>query len=92
MNYFSNIGKTIVIDSAQFRNIKDYSILKGKIIVMRTYIDTCYNRCINRWKDITVNYTNEELEKYSNKKLGMYSWYKSLNKFLENINNYKYKN
>lgn len=34
----------------------------------------------------------EELEKYFNKKLGMYSWYKSLNKFLENINNYKYKN
>lgn len=92
LNYFSNIDKTIVIDSAQFRNIKDYSILKGKIIVMRTCIDTCYNRCINRWKKITETYTNEELEKYSNKKLGMYSWYKSLNKFLENINNYKYKN
>ena len=54
---------------------------------MRTCIDTCYNRCLNRWKDITGNYTKEELEKYSNKKLGMYSWYKSLNNFLENINN-----
>lgn len=87
LNYFKNTDKTIVIDSAQFRNIKDYSILKGKIIVMRTCIDTCYERCINRWKTLTKNYTNEELEKYSNKKLGMYTWYKSLNKFLQNIEN-----
>ena len=58
---------------------------KGKLIVMRTCIDTCYERCINRWKTLTKNYTNEELEKYSNKKLGMYTWYKSLNKFLQNI-------
>ena len=87
LNYFKNTDKTIVIDSAQFRNVKDYSILKGKIIVMRTCIDTCYERCINRWKTLTKNYTNEELEKYSNKKLGMYTWYKSLNKFLQNIEN-----
>ena len=85
LNYFKNTDKTIVMDSAQFRNIKDYSILKGKLIVMRTCIDTCYERCINRWKTLTKNYTNEELEKYSNKKLGMYTWYKSLNKFLQNI-------
>lgn len=87
LNCFKNTDKTIVIDSAQFRNIKDYSILKGKIIVMRTCIDTCYERCINRWKTLTKNYTNEELEKYSNKKLGMYTWYKLLNKFLQNIEN-----
>lgn len=85
LNCFKNTDKTIVIDSAQFRNIKDYSILKGKVIVKRTCIDTCYERCINRWKTLTKNYTNEELEKYSNKKLGMYTWYKSLNKFLQNI-------
>ena len=87
LNCFKNTDKTIVIDSAQFRNIKDYSILKGKLIVMRTCIDTCYERCINRWKTLTKNYTNEELEKYSNKKLGMYTWYKSLNKFLQNVEN-----
>lgn len=82
---FKDSGKTIVIDSAQYRNIKDYSILKGKIIVMRTCINTCYNRCINRWKKQKNSYTEEELERYSNKKLGMYSWYKSLNKFLEDV-------
>lgn len=32
------------------------------------------------------NYSEEDLEKYKKKKLGMYSWYKKLNKFIENIN------
>ena len=82
---FKDSKKTIVIDSAQYRNIKDYSILKGKIIVMRTCINTCYNSCINRWKNQKNSYTKEDLERYSNKKLGMYSWYKSLNKFLEDV-------
>lgn len=92
LNYFKHSNKIIVIDSAQYRNIKDYSILKGKIIVMRTCVDNCYNRCINRWKNINKNYTNEELQMYSNKKLGMYKWYKSLNEFLENINKLGEKN
>lgn len=56
-----------------------------KIIVMRTCINTCYNRCIDRWKNQKANYSEEELEKYSYKKSGMYSWYKSLNKFLYNV-------
>lgn len=85
LDYFKGINKIIVIDSAQYRNIKDCSILKGKIIVMRTCINTCYNRCIERWKSQRTNYTKEELEKYSNKKLGMYSWYKTLNKFIEEV-------
>ncbi len=85
LDYFKGINKIIVIDSAQYRNIKDCSILKGKIIVMRTCINTCYNRCIERWKSQRTNYTKEELEKYSNKKLEMYSWYKTLNKFIEEV-------
>lgn len=86
---FKDSGKTIVIDSAQYRNIKDYSILKGKIIVMRTSINTCYERCIDRWKGQNINYTEEELEKYSNRKLGMFSWYNSLNEFIKVINDIK---
>lgn len=85
LDYFKDINKTIVIDSAQYKNIKDYSILKGKVIIMRTSINNCYNRCIDRWKKQKINYTEEELEKHANKKLGMYSWYKNLNKFIENI-------
>jgi len=86
LEYFKHTDKTIVIDSAQYRNIKDYSILKGKVIVMRTSIETCYERVLNRWKLIMKdNYTDEEYQKYANKKLGMFSWYKSLNKFLIEI-------
>ena len=48
LDYFKNSDKTIVIDSAQYRNIKDYSILKGKLIVMRTSINTCYERVLFR--------------------------------------------
>lgn len=85
LDYFKDINKTIVIDSAQFRNIRDYSILKGKLIVIRTSIDNCYKRCVERWKENNKNYNDGELEKYSNKKSNMFDWYKSLNEFLENI-------
>lgn len=87
LDYFKGIDKTIVIDSAQFRNIRDYSILKGKLIVIRTSIDNCYNRCVERWKENNKNYNVVELEKYSNKKSNMFNWYKSLNEFLANIEN-----
>ena len=86
LNYFKDRNKTIVIDSAQYRNIKNYSILKGKVIVMRTCIDTCYDRCISRFKNTKKNYTEGGLENFKNKKLGMYKWYKSLNEFLVNVN------
>ena len=92
LEYFKSIGKTIVIDSAQYRNIKDYSILKGKIIVMRTGIETCYERVLKRWKSSTKNYTNEEYQKYMLRKLGIFKWYKGLNKFLEEIDKVKYNN
>lgn len=85
LNYFKESDKTIVIDSAQFRNIKDYSLLKGKVIIMRTSINTCYERCINRWILNHKNHTKDELDKYKNKKYGMFSWYKALNKFLKEI-------
>ena len=63
LDYFKNGNKTIVIDSAQYRNIKDHSILKGQIIVMRTSIETCYERVLNRWKNANQNYTEEEFQK-----------------------------
>lgn len=85
LDYFTNSDKTIVIDSAQFRNIKNYSILKGKMIIMRTSIDTCYERCINRYssKNIKIDFLEEK--KYKDKKMGMYKWYKSLNEFIKNV-------
>ena len=85
LNYFKNTNKTIVIDSAQYRNIKDYSILQGQIIVMRTSIETCYERVLNRWKNVNQDYTKEEFQKYADKKSGMFKWYHNLNTFLKNI-------
>ncbi len=84
LDYFKDSDKTIVIDSAQYRNIKDYSILKGQLIVMRTSIDTCYERTLNRWKN-NNEFNEEEFNKFANRKKGMYSWYKSINDFIEEI-------
>jgi len=85
LDYYKDSKKTLVIDSAQYRNIKDYSILKGKLIVMRTSINTCYERVLMRWKNLNQGYTEEEYLKYAERKKGMFKWYKALNKFLENI-------
>ena len=86
LDYYKDTDKTIVIDSAQYRNIKDYAILKGQVIVMRPSVNTCYERTLNRYKDIMKeNYDEEKFQKYANKKKGMFDWYKSINKFLINI-------
>lgn len=84
LDYFKDSDKTIVIDSAQYRNIKDYSVLKGQLIVMRTCVETCYERTLNRWKSKN-EFNEEEFNKFAEKKKGMFSWYKSLNRFLEEI-------
>lgn len=82
LNFFKESNKTIVIDSAQFRNFKNLNKLKGKVIIMRTSIDKCYQRCIDRYKNNNKNASQEELDKYSEKKKAMYQWYKSLNDFI----------
>jgi len=89
LKYCDNIGKTIVIDSAQFHCIKDVDLLKGKIIIIRTSIDTCYNRCIERYKNNNPNATKDELTKYSEKKKPIYKWYKYTNEFILKIDDKK---
>ena len=89
LDYYKNTDKILIIDSAQFRNLiteEEIKLLKGKIIIIRTSIEECYKRVVNRWKEANKNYSKEELNKYQNKKLGMFEWYKILNTFLENIN------
>lgn len=85
LNYCSKYNKTIVIDSAQFHCIKDLTLLKGKLIMIRTCIDNCYNRTIERYKTNNKNYSQEELEKYKDRKKAIYTWYKSTNEFIEKI-------
>jgi len=85
LDYCSIYNKTIVIDCAQFHCIKDISLLKGKLIVIRTSIDNCYNRTIERFKKNNKDYTQEELEEYKERKKAIYKWYKYTNDFLEKI-------
>lgn len=84
INCLKKYNKIIVIDSAQFRNIKDIKKLKGKLIVIRTSIETCYTRAIERFKNNTDK-TEETVEHYAKRKIKMFNWYHSLNKFLEKI-------
>ena len=84
LDYCKKYNKTIVIDCAQFHCIKDISLLKGTIIVIRTSIDNCYNRAIERFKQ-NNDYTEEELINYQNKKKSLYEWYKQTNAFLNEI-------
>lgn len=51
LNYFKNSNKTIVIDSDQYRNMKNVPLLKGQVIGMGTSVDTYYKRIINRFKE-----------------------------------------
>ncbi|MBQ8131625.1 MAG: zeta toxin family protein [Bacilli bacterium] len=84
LDYFKDYNQTIVIDSAQFSNIEDVSLLKGEIYVLRTSVDESYKRCIERFKKNMI-YSEEELESYKKRKLGMYEWVNKLNEFLERL-------
>ncbi|MBP3461135.1 MAG: hypothetical protein J6K21_01830 [Bacilli bacterium] len=89
IDYCKDNNKILVIDCAQFHCCKDISILKGKIIIIRTDIDTCYNRTISRWIESHEkngwDYTEEELNTYKERKKGIYSWYKESNEFIRKI-------
>lgn len=85
ISYFSGCGKTLVIDSAQFRNMKDVSKLKGKLIVMRTSVNTCYERCLDRYKNNNPDCSEKDFIKYSERKKSMYKWYLGLNDFIKRV-------
>ena len=85
LDYCRKYEKTIVIDCAQFHCIKNINLLKGEIIIIRTCIDNCYNRTIERYKRTNKNYSEEELEKFKERKKAIFSWYKYSNEFLEKI-------
>jgi len=74
------------VDCALFHCIKDISLLKGKLIMIRTCADTCYNRTIERFIKNNGNYSEEELEEYSKRKKAIYKWYKLSNEFLKKVN------
>lgn len=85
INYYKDKNKMIIIDSAQFRNMKNVKLLKGDIIIIRTCINTCYQRCINRYKENKKNATFAEITAYSAKKKKIYDWYHALNSFIDRV-------
>jgi len=85
VNYYKTSGKTLIIDSALFRTIKDESILVGNIIIIRTCINTCFERCIKRYKENHPNASFESIASYSNKKRKIYIWYHNLNRFIDRV-------
>ncbi|MBR1376454.1 MAG: hypothetical protein IJ565_01435 [Bacilli bacterium] len=91
LDYCKKYNKILVIDCAQFHCIKDINLLKGTLIVIRTCIDTCYKRTIERFKNNNSNYSQEELEKYIERKKSIFKWYKYSNAFIENIHKLKAK-
>ncbi len=83
--YCKNIDKTIVIDCALFHSCKDIRILKGKMIILRTDIDTCYKRVVSRWINVHRQYTQDDLNAYMERKKAIYKWYLGSNEFIRRI-------
>lgn len=84
LDCYNKYNKTIVILSSKFHCIKDPTILKGKIIIFRTSVDTCYERCINRYIENTDE-DDLELDRYKRRMLKMYNWYKPINQFIHDL-------
>lgn len=85
LEYFKDSSKTIVIDCEQFKYCQDFDILKGKLIVIRTAVDTCYERCLLRYKKTHDEKTKEEFDAYAEKKKRIYLWRNGLNSFIRKI-------
>ena len=85
LEYFEGCGKTIVIDSLSFKIMKNVNLLRGKLIVMRTSVDTCYRRCVERFKENHPYATQEEIDNYARRKKELYKWYLELNDFLDKV-------
>lgn len=85
LDFCKEFDKTLAIDCATFHFIKDVTLLRGKIIVMRTSVNTYYNRCLKRFEEQNSDYTEEELNAYKGRKKKIFVWYKFLNEFIEKI-------
>lgn len=72
-------NKTFIIDSGQFRHLKNYNLLKGKMIIMRTSIWECFNRACKRFLDRHPNATEDEILAHKIKKYTAFELHKKFN-------------
>ena len=85
LDYCHLLNKIVIIDCAQFHCVKDMSVLKGQVVIIRTNISTCYDRCIKRFIANNKDYTEEELAAYKEKKKKIFKWYKQTNCFIKKL-------
>lgn len=88
INFFEDDEKTIVIDCAVLKYISSFDKLKGTVIVLRTSVITCYNRCLKRYDERYPDATVEEKQKYAEYKKQIFTWYKNLNNFIIKLDKY----
>lgn len=74
-----NIDKTLVIDSGQFRHLKNYNLLKGQIIIIRTSINESLNRACARFLKTHNNPTEEAILMHKMKKYTSFETHKKFN-------------
>ena len=79
MNNIKNTDKIVVIDSGQFRHLKKYELLKGKLIIIRTSITEAISRAIKRFDMLYPNATEFEKEEHRMKKYTAYELHKKFN-------------
>lgn len=79
MNEKNKISKTLVIDSGQFRHLKNYNLLKGKLIIIRTSVREAINRACKRFLEYYPNASEKEIEEHKIKKYTAYELYKKFN-------------
>ena len=77
LNHKNN--KTLVIDSGQYRHLKNYDLLKGKLIIIRTSVTESINRACMRFLKLKENPTKEEIEIHKIKKYTAYEMHKKIN-------------
>ncbi len=73
------IDKTLVIDSGQFRHLKNFELLKGKLIILRTSVKESVRRACERFLNKYPNATPEEIEAHAFKKYTAFEMYKKFN-------------
>ena len=79
LNESKNIDKTLVIDSGQFRHLKRFDLLKGKMIFIRTSVKESIKRACDRFDIRYPNAKEEEIEAHRIRKYTAYELYKKIN-------------
>ena len=88
IDYCSSLDKTIIIDCAQFHCASDVNNLIGEVVILRTDVTTCYNRCLSRYINRHKDYTEAEINEYKERKRRIFVWYRNTNEFIKKLLKY----